>query len=115
MANELNADMLKVALESIDEFAARELPDALLIELDERDEFPEEIVRAHVRRRARHPAALHPRASTAGMGGGAFDVYRVCERMARDRPRHRDRRARDVPRQRPDPRRRHGRAEARAG
>ena len=45
MANELNADMLKVALKSIDDFAARELPDSLLIELDERDEFPEELVR----------------------------------------------------------------------
>ena len=37
-----------------------------------------------------------------GMGGGAFDVYRVCERMAAHRPRRRHRRARDLPRQRPD-------------
>ncbi len=41
MANELTPDTLKVALRSIDEFATRELPDALLIELDEKDEFPE--------------------------------------------------------------------------
>ena len=45
MANELTAETLKVALQSIDEFAERELPDSLLIELDERDTFPEELVR----------------------------------------------------------------------
>ena len=39
----LDPDTLNVALKSINEFAERELPDALLIELDERDECPEEI------------------------------------------------------------------------
>src|SRR5579871_1156962 len=38
-------EALNIALKSIDEFAERELPDTLLIELDEKDEFPEEIVR----------------------------------------------------------------------
>ena len=44
------------------------------------------------------------------MGGGAFDVYRVCERMAAHRPRRRDVGARHVPRQRPDPGRRDARS-----
>jgi hypothetical protein len=42
--NELDLETLKVALRSIDEFASRELPDTQLIELDERHEFPEQIV-----------------------------------------------------------------------
>ena len=41
----LDGETLDFTLESISEFARRELPDSLLIELDERDEFPEELVR----------------------------------------------------------------------
>ena len=40
--------------------------------------------------------------STAGMGGGAFDVYRVCERDGPHRPGRRHRRSGHLPRQRPD-------------
>lgn len=42
----LDDEALALTLESIDDFARHELPDARLIELDERDEFPEPIVRA---------------------------------------------------------------------
>lgn len=38
MANELNLEAPNLALGSIAEFASRELPDSLLIELDERDD-----------------------------------------------------------------------------
>ena len=82
MANELNAEMLNVALKSIDEFAARELPDSLLIELDERDEFPEELVRRMSSGEELGIQLLFVPYEYGGMGGGAFDVYRVCERMA---------------------------------
>jgi alkylation response protein AidB-like acyl-CoA dehydrogenase len=82
MANELNAEMLNVALASIDEFAARELPDSLLIELDERDEFPEELVRRMSSGEELGIQLLFVPFEYGGMGGGAFDVYRVCERMA---------------------------------
>lgn len=65
----LDGETLDFTLESISEFARRELPDSLLIELDELPEglgvqllfIPEEF---------------------GGRGGGAVDVYRVCERMA---------------------------------
>src|SRR3954470_23715449 len=83
MANELSADMLKVALKSIDDFAARELPDALLIELDERDEFPEELVRRMSSGDELGLQLVFVPFEYGGMGGGALDVYRVCERMAR--------------------------------
>jgi alkylation response protein AidB-like acyl-CoA dehydrogenase len=82
MANELNAEMLDVALKSIDEFAARELPDSLLIELDERDAFPEELVRRMSSGEELGIQLLFVPYEYGGMGGGAFDVYRVCERMA---------------------------------
>ena len=82
MANELNAEMLNVALKSIDEFAARELPDSLLIELDERDEFPEELVRRMSSGDELGIQLLFVPFEYGGMGGGAFDVYRICERMA---------------------------------
>jgi alkylation response protein AidB-like acyl-CoA dehydrogenase len=79
---ELSSEILKVALTSIDEFAARELPDSLLIELDERDEFPEEIVRRMSSGEELGIQLLFVPYEYGGMGGGAFDVYRVCERMA---------------------------------
>ncbi len=82
MANELSADMLKVALKSIDDFAQRELPDSLLIELDERDEFPEELVRRMSSGAELGLQLVFVPFEYGGMGGGALDVYRVCERMA---------------------------------
>src|SRR4051794_36260000 len=82
MANELSADMLKAALKSIDDFAARELPDSLLIELDERDEFPEELVRRMSSGDELGLQLVFVPFEYGGMGGGALDVYRVCERMA---------------------------------
>ena len=82
MANELNPEILNVALTSIDDFAARELPDSLLIELDEKDEFPEAIVRRMSSGDELGIQLLFVPYEYGGMGGGAFDVYRICERMA---------------------------------
>src|SRR5512135_3648876 len=82
MANELGVDVLNVALRSIDEFASRELSDQLLIDLDERDEFPEELVRRMSSGEELGIQLLFVPFEHGGMGGGAFDVYRVCERMA---------------------------------
>ena len=82
MANVLDLEMLKVALRSIDEFAERELPDSLLIDLDERDEFPEELVRRMSSGDDLGIQLLFVPFEYGGMGGGAFDVYRICERMA---------------------------------
>ncbi len=41
----LDVETLELTLEPIDEFAQRELPDSVVIALDERDEFPERLVR----------------------------------------------------------------------
>src|SRR4051794_33592190 len=82
MANELSAETLKIALASIDDFASRELPDAVLIDLDERDEFPEALVRRMSSGDELGLQLVFVPYEYGGMGGGALDVYRVCERMA---------------------------------
>jgi alkylation response protein AidB-like acyl-CoA dehydrogenase len=77
----LDTETLDFTLESIGEFAQRELPDALLVELDERDEFPEELVRKMCGEELGVQLLFVPE-EYGGMGGSAMDVYRVCERMA---------------------------------
>lgn len=82
MPSEINHQALKVALKSIDEFASRELSDALLQELDEKDEFPAEIVHRMSSADDLGIQLLFVPFEYGGMGGGAFDVYRICERVA---------------------------------
>ena len=77
----LDLESLEFTLESIAEFARRELPDKLLVELDERDEFPEALVRRMCGEELGVQLLFVPEAH-GGMGGNAFDVYRVCEQMA---------------------------------
>jgi alkylation response protein AidB-like acyl-CoA dehydrogenase len=81
MAVGLDAETLDFTLESISEFGRRELPDSALIELDERDEFPEEVVRRMCSEDLGIQLLFVPE-EHGGMGGGALDIYRVCERMA---------------------------------
>jgi alkylation response protein AidB-like acyl-CoA dehydrogenase len=81
MATGLDQQTLDFTLESITEFARRELPDSRLVELDERDEFPEETVRRMCGEELGVQLLFVPE-EYGGMGGDAIDVYRVCERMA---------------------------------
>jgi alkylation response protein AidB-like acyl-CoA dehydrogenase len=78
----LDAETLEMTLQAIRDFAADNLPRELLLELDERDEFPEELIR----RMCSDELGVHllfiPE-EYDGMGGGTFDVYRVCEEMGR--------------------------------
>jgi alkylation response protein AidB-like acyl-CoA dehydrogenase len=76
------AKTLKLSLKSLRDFAKKQLPDERLIELDERDECPIDIVRQMC-----HPDKLGIQLlfipeEFGGMGGGAFDVYCICEEMA---------------------------------
>jgi alkylation response protein AidB-like acyl-CoA dehydrogenase len=78
----LDKDTLQAALAALDEFARRRLPDSKLLELDAKDEFPEEIVKEMCGPELGIqlfflPEELH------GMGAGSFDLYRLCERMGR--------------------------------
>ncbi|HTX35771.1 MAG TPA: acyl-CoA dehydrogenase family protein [Bryobacteraceae bacterium] len=77
------AKTLKLSLKSLREFARKKLPDQELIALDERDECPLEIVRHMCSPDKLGIQLLFIPEEYGGMGGGAFDVYCICEGMAR--------------------------------
>jgi alkylation response protein AidB-like acyl-CoA dehydrogenase len=74
---------LALSLKSLREFAKKRLPDSELIALDERDECPLEIVRHLCDPEKIGIQLLFIPEEFGGFGGGAFDVYCVCEEMAR--------------------------------
>ncbi len=79
----ITAKTLKLSLKSLKDFAKKRLPDETLIQLDERDECPLEIVRHMCDPDKLGIQLLFIPEEFGGMGGGAFDVYCVCEEMAR--------------------------------
>src|SRR5512144_2505581 len=74
---------LKLSLKSLKDFAKKRLPDETLIELDERDECPLEIVRDMCSPDKLGIQLLFIPEEYGGMGGSTFDVYCICEEMAR--------------------------------
>lgn len=74
---------LKLSLKSLRDFAKKRLPDETLIDLDARDECPLEIVRHMCSPDKLGIQLLFIPEEYGGFGGGAFDVYVVCEEMAR--------------------------------
>src|SRR5437868_15130911 len=74
---------LKLSLKSLGDFAKERLPEETLLELDARDECPLDIVRDMCSPDKLAIQLLFVPEEFGGMGGGAFDVYRVCEEMAR--------------------------------
>src|ERR1700751_5171485 len=74
---------LKLSVKSLKEFAKKRLPDDVLIDLDARDECPLEIVRHMCSPDKMGIQLLFIPEEFGGMGGGTFDVYCVCEEMAR--------------------------------
>ncbi|HXZ79475.1 MAG TPA: acyl-CoA dehydrogenase family protein [Terriglobales bacterium] len=74
---------LKLSLKSFKDFAKKRLPDEKLIELDEKDECPMEIVRYMCNPDQLGIQLLFVPEDCGGLGGGAFDVYLICEEMAR--------------------------------
>jgi alkylation response protein AidB-like acyl-CoA dehydrogenase len=82
MGTGLDLDKLDMTLAAIREFTQARLPDQKLLELDERNEAPLDIVRAMWGPELGIMLLFLPE-EYGGMGGGAFDIYRVCEQMAR--------------------------------
>ena len=74
---------LKLSLKSLRDFGKKRLPDEELIALDARDECPMEIVRHMCSPDKLGIQLLFIPEEYGGMGGGAFDVYCICEEMAR--------------------------------
>jgi alkylation response protein AidB-like acyl-CoA dehydrogenase len=74
---------LKLSLKSLRDFAKKRLPDQTRIDLDAHDECPLEIVRSLCNPEQIGVQLLFIPEEFGGFGGGAFDVYCVCEEMAR--------------------------------
>jgi alkylation response protein AidB-like acyl-CoA dehydrogenase len=82
MVTGLDPAALDMALEAIADFAHAELPTAKLLEYDRDDHVPLDVVRAMCSDKLGIQLLFIPE-EYGGMGGGTFDVYRVCEAMAR--------------------------------
>jgi alkylation response protein AidB-like acyl-CoA dehydrogenase len=78
----LDRTTLELSLKALRDFAGERLPDAVLLELDATDECPLELVRSMCGGDL-GIQLLFIADEYGGMGGGAFDVYRVCEELAR--------------------------------
>ena len=74
---------LQLSLKSLRDFAKKRLPDEELIALDARDECPVEIVRHMSDPDKLGIQLLFIPEEYGGMGGSTFDVYLICEQMAR--------------------------------
>ena len=74
---------LNLSLKSLHDFAKKRLPDEVLRDLDDRDECPVEIVRHMCSPDKLGIQLLFIPEEFGGLGGGAFDVYVVCEALAR--------------------------------
>ena len=77
----LDVDTLEMTLDAIGEFSDRHLDDARVLELDHLDECPLDVVRGMCSDDLGIQLLFIPE-EYGGMGGGTYDVYRVCERMA---------------------------------
>ena len=82
MSSAIDSEMLTMTLDAVNRFAADALPEKLLLDLDADEEFPVSVVRDLCGEAIGIQLLFIPE-EYGGMGGGAFDVYRVCEAMAR--------------------------------
>jgi alkylation response protein AidB-like acyl-CoA dehydrogenase len=73
---------LKMSLKALKDFAKGRLPEQTILDLDARDECPVEIVHEMCGPDLGIQLLFVPE-EYGGMGGGSFDVYCVCEEMAR--------------------------------
>jgi alkylation response protein AidB-like acyl-CoA dehydrogenase len=77
----LDGESLQLTVSAIKQFCQGELPDEKLLELDEKDEFPIDLIREMCG--SLGIQLLFIPEQYGGMGGGAWDVYRVCEELGR--------------------------------
>jgi alkylation response protein AidB-like acyl-CoA dehydrogenase len=78
----LDRETLDMALETLRDFAKQRLGPDVLLDFDARDEMPVELVREMCGSGLGVQLLFLPE-DCGGMGGGAFDVYRCCEELAR--------------------------------
>jgi len=81
MAKGIHKEELDMIVDAIKDFASENLSEAKLLELDHNDEFPIDDVRMMCGEGLGIHLIFIPE-EFEGMGGGAFDSYRVCETLA---------------------------------
>jgi alkylation response protein AidB-like acyl-CoA dehydrogenase len=77
----IDSDSLAMVISTLREYAERELKPERLLELDRINEFPEQVSRDLYGELGLH--LLFIPEEFGGMGGGAYDIYRVSELLAR--------------------------------
>jgi len=77
----LAPDELHLLLDTLRTFLDRTIPPKRRLELDARHEYPRDVIDGLFKEVGLHLLFLPP--EHGGMGGGAFDIYRVSELMAR--------------------------------
>ena len=78
----LDAETREMVLDSLSRYAQRELTTEVLLGLDERDEFPHQVLRDLYDPQQLGLHLLFVPEEFGGFGGGAYDIYRVSETMA---------------------------------
>ncbi|HEY7513095.1 MAG TPA: acyl-CoA dehydrogenase family protein, partial [Vicinamibacteria bacterium] len=81
-AKGLAREDLEMILRSFEEYSGRRLTPAFLLDLDARNECPESTIREMCGPELGIQLVFLPE-EFGGMGGGAYDVYRTCEALAR--------------------------------
>jgi len=79
----LDAETLGMVLDSIRDYAAKRLSEQQLIQWDARDECPVDVVREIGGADGLGIQLIFIPEEFGGLGGGAFDVYRVCEAVGK--------------------------------
>jgi alkylation response protein AidB-like acyl-CoA dehydrogenase len=79
----ITAKTLKLSIKSLHDFAKKRLPEETLLDLDHKDECPLDVVHDMCDPDRLGIQLLFIPEDCGGFGGGAFDVYCVCEEMAR--------------------------------
>ncbi len=78
----LDSETLDLLLSTLKEYATRELTPAYLLKLDHEDVFPEKVLKDLYDPQQIGIHLLFVPEDCGGLGGSAWDIYRVCEVMA---------------------------------
>ena len=78
----LDPGSLSLVLSTLQKYADRKLPESKLLELDRQDEFPRKVFKELYDGRVLGLHLLFIPEEYGGLGGGAYDIYRVSEVMA---------------------------------
>jgi alkylation response protein AidB-like acyl-CoA dehydrogenase len=78
----LDSETLQMVLATLQKYADKKLPEKLLLDLDHNDEFPRKVLKELYDPRNLGLHLVFIPESFGGLGGGAYDIYRVSELMA---------------------------------